>query len=1068
MPQQPLFQPAGIGLLRAPVHPVGADRRAGSGPGADEHGDPAAALRGLAADPLFREAVEVASPSLAGLLARVVDAGQDADPARMRRAVRALASYRLRMSSRATPFGLMAGVAPVRFDAPAGSPAPAVSSVARLGAAHRRAVRPDRAWLTGLVADWERRPAVLRHLHVVANALCQVRGDRLVLPYLPQTGEEENTERGSRNVQGASLKHSRVVAAVRELAHRPVLGSALTGHLLERFPGATEEAVDGLLAQLVAKEVLVTDARPSLEETDPLAHVLRVCARVDSGALPEYGELAAVRKEMAYYAGRPFGEGHAELRAVTDRMRRLRPGVHLLHVDVALDAEVRLPAPVAEEAARAAALLWRLSPDDGGPAHLREYHQAFRTRYGIERDVPLTELLDEGTGLGAPAGYRRPAGTRTAPHREPDQDRDRVFAALAQEALLTGASEVVLDDDHPAVRRLARDGGRPPESLELLAAVMAPDQEALGQGEFRLVPANFSSPAGRLPGRFGYLFDGPDADGLAMPARTGGAAADTGPLAAQVAFRPSRPRLGNVAQSPRWLDRLLPVGCFADPGDPAVLDPRDLAVRADLTGLHLVERATGRLVRPTVFHVANPEWDMPNMARFVCEIVYSGRRRWQMWDWGGAAVLPHLPRVRYGRTVLSPARWRPDEALRETDLPFARWWERFHAWRTRWRVPDRVQVGRADRFVGLDLDRPGHRLLLRHELVRDEHCVLRETPADAAGLPDGWLRGPDGPHHAEVVIPLRAAPGAEAPDGNPWATRRPTPRRSPGAVHLPGGDWLHLSLYAPADRHEELLATHLAPFLGELPDEVDRWFFLRYTDDGGPHLRLRFHGPATALARDLQPRLHEATSALHAAALTRRAVWDTYDPELERYGGPEVMEAAERVFHADSVAALEHLRRRHARRERTEPLLVAAAGFADLARAFHLTEGEDPADAQPSAGADWLLRAIPKDEGRQRGFRDRRRQALPLIDPYRPGPAGDTDDALRTLWQRRAEAAARYGALLRDLGERRWSDPDHVLRSLLHMHHNRLIGIDRPTELLAHAVARGAAQAHTDRRRHGR
>jgi thiopeptide-type bacteriocin biosynthesis protein len=248
-----------------------------------------------------------------------------------------------------------------------------------------------------------------------------------------------------------------------------------------------------------------------------------------------------------------------------------------------------------------------------------------------------------------------------------------------------------------------------------------------------------------------------------------------------------------------------------------------------------------------------------------------------------------------------------------------------------------------------------------------------------------------------------------------------------------------------------------------LPAEVDRWFFLRYGDDDGSHLRLRFHGPAAALARDLQPRLHRATRALHAAGLLRRALWDTYDPELERYGGPEAMAAAERVFHADSVAALEHLRRCHARRERTEPLLVAAAGFADLVRAFHHTDGQGA-----DAGADWLLRAIPKDEERQRGFRERRRQALPLVDPYRAGPGGDADDALRLLWRRRAEATAHYGSLLRGLGDRSWSDPDHVLRSLLHMHHNRLIGTDRPAELLAHAVARGAAQAHTDRRRHRR
>ncbi|MFI7102025.1 lantibiotic dehydratase [Streptomyces sp. NPDC050161] len=1080
MSQQSLFQAAGIGMLRAPVRPVDAARVAlpAPDPGTDEAAGLLAALRALVDGPPVREAVEVSSPSLAGLLRRVLDAGQDVPLTQLRRAVRALTSYRLRMSTRATPFGLMAGVAPVRFAGPGEMPD------VRFGAAHRRVVRPDREWLTGLVAAWERRPGVLRELRVVANALCRVRGGRLVLPYVPQSAQEEGA---AGTVQEVSLRHTRVVAAVLELARRPVSGAELARTLLARFPTATADAVDGLLVQLVGKDILLTDARPPLEETDPLGHVLRACAGALPQALPEYAELLAVQEELAHYATRPAGAGGPALEKVTARMRDLRERPQLLQVDLALDAEARLPADVADEAARAAGLLWRLTPDTTGPAHLREYHQAFLHRYGTDRLVPLTDLLDPDTGLGAPAGYRRPPSPRTVPPAAPDAERDRVLAELAQQALLDGGSEVVLDDDHPAVRLLATDGGRPPESLEMAVHLLAADTDALARGDFRLVQANSSRQAGALLGRFGYLLgDGADAELAALVrAEEGEAPGDGDALRAQVAFRPGRSRVGNVAQVPQWLDRVLPVGCFADPDDPGVLDPRHLAVRADHDRLLLVDAVTGRRVDPAVFHMLNPEWDLPNAARFVCEITASGRRRWQTWHWGGAEILPHLPRVRYGRTVLSPARWRPDARLRATEPPFDRWWQTFRDWQRRWHVPDRVQVGWADRFVSLDLTLPGHPQLLRHELLRTDRAELRETPADAAGLPDGWLHGPEGAHHTEVVIPLLGTSPRQDPPAAVRPPRRPAPPRPPGTVHLPGGEWLQLCLYTPAERHEELLATQLPPLLGQLPDQVDRWFFLRYQDAAGPHLRLRFHAPPSVLAGDLLPLLHERAAALHTGGLTGRVVWDSYDPELERYGGPDAMAAAERVFHADSLAVLEHLRRRHTREDGTDPLLLAAAGFADLARAFHLPDAGPtapdtphpahlPGGALPSGvpplptGADWLLRTIPKDEDLQRSFRRHRRQALPLVDPYRAGPGPTADAALRALWDQRAEATARYGHLLRGLGDRCWSDPDQALSSLLHMHHNRLAGTDRNAERLAHAIARGAAQAHTDRRRHTR
>ncbi|MCB5906070.1 lantibiotic dehydratase [Streptomyces pinistramenti] len=1058
-----LFRDAGIAMVRAPVHPVGAAAgvRPDTGPGDDEAARLTRTLRELADEPLVREAVALSSPSLAAVLHRVLTGSQTVPLPQLRRSVRALTSYRLRMSTRATPFGLMAGVAPARFGGPG------EAAKVRWGGAHTRAVRPDREWLTGLIASWERRPGVLRHLRVVGNALCAVRGDRLVLPYVPQSAREDLPEGGSdgaapRLVHEVSVRHTVVVQAVRELARRPVRGAELARALLERFPGATDEAVDRVLSELVGKEILLTDARPPLEAADPLRHIQETCADVPGADLPELEELGAVGAALETYAAAGADDGPAALADVTARMRRLYDLPRPLQVDLALDAEVQLPAAVADEAARAAELLWRMGPKDTEPDYLREYREAFLERYGTSRLVPVAELLDPDTGLAAPAGYLRPPSPRYAAPAEADRERDLALAELAQQALMDGSREVVLDDDHPVVRRLSRTDGSPPKSLELNANLLADSCEALDAGNFRLVTVGGSQQAGALLGRFGYLLDDAAAADLAAVAREA-ATGDGGAVPVQVAFRTGRSRDGNVAQVPPWLPHLLPVGCFADPDDPGVLDPRRLAVGADHHRMYLVDTASGRRVEPTVFHVLNRQANLPNAARFVCDLAGSGVRAWRTWHWGPAAgALPYLPRVRYGRTVLTTARWRPAAELRDGKLPFADWLLALHRWRERWRVPSRVRVAAHDRGVQLDLDLPGHPEILRHELLRNEDAELREVPTDAAGSPDGWLSGADGAHHTEVVIPLWSA----RPSPLPSVTVPCAPRRTGSGVHLPGGEWLYAALYAPAERHEELLAVHLHALLNGLPAEVDRWFFLRYRDAHGAHLRIRFHAPPEVLAGQLLPQLHAAAGTLRSSRLVGRVVWDTYDPELERYGGPEAIAAAERVFHADSVAVLEHLRRRYRRQDDTAPPLLAAAGYADLARAFH--SSRDGTGAAGGEGAAWLLRAVPKDEERQRAFRMRRREALPLVDPYREGPAPAADEELRAAWAHRAQAVDDYGRLLRDLGARSWSDTDQALHAVLHMHHNRRVGVDREAETFALAVARGAAQAHTDRRRHGR
>ncbi|MEV4194965.1 lantibiotic dehydratase, partial [Streptomyces toxytricini] len=184
-PVPPVFRCADTLLFRAAARAQEPPGDPGAHSEADVDGAPEAdlraRLRATAADARLREAVSLASPSLSRTLDAVA-AGEPVRPKQLRRAVRAVARYRLRMSGRATPFGTMAGVAAIGFTEEPGAPEVA------WGDGHRKAVRPDMGWLTEVVARLEREPAVLRPLRVTANDLCFVRGGRLVVPYVPAPG----------------------------------------------------------------------------------------------------------------------------------------------------------------------------------------------------------------------------------------------------------------------------------------------------------------------------------------------------------------------------------------------------------------------------------------------------------------------------------------------------------------------------------------------------------------------------------------------------------------------------------------------------------------------------------------------------------------------------------------------------------------------------------------------------------------------------------------------------------------------------------------------------------------
>ena len=1005
----------GLVLLRSPARPTEAPSpRLTALPGdVDEVERTTDYLRALAADTGFREAVALSSPDLTDRLERALTPDGAPSLARLRRLALALVRYQRRAAARPTPVGTFAGVAlgtvTDRTD----------GTEARLGESHRAYPRPDMRWLAALVAAHADRVEVLRHCRLRANERGTRRAGRLSLDDYGHAAPR------------VSVRLTGAVEEALRCAARPVTGAEVERRLAERFPTAPAESVAALLAHLVRHRFLLTDLLPPPDSTRPLAHV---ADRLGAAGLPEAAELRDIETALTSYDPR-YG---SDLDKVTARMRQLCPERRTVHVDLCLDARLRLPRTVTDEAARAAETLWRLSPGRHHPSNVREYHAEFLERYGVHRLVPLAELLDPTIGLGRPASY--PLSTRPpVPRTEPRPERDRVLAELVQEAPLSdGVPEIRLG---PAeVERLARTATEEvplPPGLELGVRLVAPSVSAVDEGDFTLVLSGLDSPAvGATFGRFAYLFSEEEQTSLARSVAAGHPVDDPA-LPAQLSVDPFHPVAANLTRVPRWLEEGVAVDSY-DP-DRDALTLGDLAVGADSRRLYVVSLSRDREVRPVSLHMLNPKW-APAQLRFLTDIgAYGARRAWSRWDWGALEALPRLPRVRHGRTVLVPARWRLPERL-HGEREFGRWRAEFTAWRSSSGLPTRVRLDEEDRDLPLDLDEPAHLRLLHTELVRRSEVALREDLDVPTGT--GWLSGPGGAHSAELVVPLvRATPWRSAPVRSTTGRVRPAP-----TGRLPGEDWLYAKLYMAESAQPEVLATRLPALLAELSGRLDRWFFLRYRDPD-PHLRLRLRGPSDTTRRSL----HSWAAALRAEGLLSRVVWDTYDPEVERYGGIGALDAAEAVFAVDSAAALEQTALLHSGSPDLDSRVWVAANNADLCRSF-LTSA-DP-DGQLTAR---LLAALPRTPW-HRGLTVPRGQALALVAPGREDAWRQVPSGERVLaaWRQREEAVSAYGRLLREAGSDATVAPHEALLSLLHLQHNRLYGIDPGHEGTVLALLRAA------------
>jgi len=974
------------------------------------------------------EAIAVASPALASRVEALRD-GLRPDSAQVRRMVLSLARYLVRMRGRATPFGLFAGVAPIRFG---------TVTASRWTQAHYRSVRPDAVWLASVIARLESYPALRRRLRVVVNGLAVVRGDRLVVTWQPHA-----SELGHQRTVEVSVRHTSPVRMVLNSACSPIRVDDLVDRLAAEFPNAERQTVDAMVAELVARGVLITTLRPPLTAVDGLGHVVEALGDVDASTVPQAAPL--IGELRAIHAGLRASDHLASslerrAQAVTvERMRALSDtAMQPLMVDLRLGATVVLPRQVAVEAASAAGALLRLSAAPTGVPAWRAWYARFLDRYGPGAVVPVTQLVDPTAGLGFPCHYADPDRNGVAVGWS---RRDQRLLALAQQAALDGVQEVVLDDD--VIEALA--GGevgepRAAPHLDLCVEVRAATMAALDAGDFTVVVTGIGQSAIAMSGRFLQMLPGEDRQRIvgqygALPLGVGGA------LAAQVSFPPHHPRVENVTRVPQVLPAVISVAEHRD-GHADQIGLPDLAVTADHQRMYVLSLSRRRVVEPTLTCTA-ARHTMPPLARLLVEIPQATCAPVALFDWGAAACLPFRPRLRYRRSILTPARWRiPVGALPGAAAPRHAWTAAMAVLLRQLRLPASVFVGTADRRLRLNLDDPMDLALLRAQLdTASESVTVTEAPTTAD---HGWCHG----RAHEVVIPMAST---AAPAGTPAVVSRPGPLPLIGPEHglMPGSLVLYAKLYGNPDTFDTILTDHLPALLAGW-DEAPLWWFVRYRDPA-PHLRIRLRTPdyGTSAAR-----VGEWAGDLRRCGLVGDMTLDTYRPETARYGGGAAMAAAEALFAADSTAAVAQLAALTAARG-VHPHALTAVSLADLACALL---GSRP------AGLRWLIDHA--DLAARVAIRDRDvlRQAVTLADldaasptlPAVPGCFG-----VVAAWHGRRQAATTYARCLAEhVGH---AAPAAVAVSLLHLHHIRAHGVDPDAEARTHRLARSIALAYTTR-----
>lgn len=903
------FEPHRFFLLRTPLLPFDELEAWSAGlraPGA--LGDPAALEAALDADrkelrgwlrtlltrPVVIEALHIASPALVDALD---EWRRDPDSKKGRRAEESLVRYAIRMAARATPFGMFAGC-----------------SVGRVGAVSRLQLAPQSSYRRHSRLD-------MGYLFSLAEELNADRDLRRSLRYRPSTSLYRAAGRlryAEARYSGKDVDYHLVVVEPDEFLETALAraaGGATPGEIAAAVAASDPDGeisvdeAEGYVHELIDSQILVSELWPALTGPEAVHGFIETLERIPTPAAGATADtLRRVREALEELDRnglganpRRYDEISGGLEPLPQRADRRR----LYQVDLFKPGDITLDPAVIDEIARGVEVLHRFMPPLFAES-LEKFSKSFVERYGVRRFVPLVEAVDDEAGVGLPAatigadnspllqglGFSRSESSGMALWGA----REDLLLRKLMRAESDGAQEIVIEDDD--LEHLAASKRVPlPDAFQTWVRIAAADGEALAAGDFRVwVKTAFGPSGARVSGRFCHG-DAEIACSVAEHLRVE-EALDPDAIYAEVVHVASG-RLGNVASRPVLREYEIPyLGVSGAPPERQI-PIQDLLVTVDesfqiiLYSKHLRRRVVPRL---TTAH--NFGFGSLAVYRFLGMMQSQGVRSGVNWQWRRPFErLPFLPRVRCGRAILNRAQWQvtPEEIR---DLAARRGADRYAAvqqWRERRRIPRHIVLGEDDMELPLDLD---------NVLSLDVFLADARKRAGAVTLMEFWpgggalaVRGPEGRFTDELMLTF--ARNRTPTRRQAWAFRDDAAR-----VFPPASSWLYLKLYTGTATADGVLREVIAPLASRAMESgaAQRWFFLRYNDPQN-HLRVRFGGEPARL-RAVVDWLPEFLDPLLRDGRISKWQLDTYEREVERYGGPEAMEISEEIFHADSEAVL--------------------------------------------------------------------------------------------------------------------------------------------------------------------
>lgn len=870
------------------------------------HEDDRAFVASLWESPVFREAIYIASPPLYRRVLEWLNGGKPDQ-----KIVQTIVKYFTRITTRATPFGLFSSVSLGQI-----TPKKSLNFAGLNGAT--RACRPDTGYLNLLSQQLTQHPELRAGLRFFSNSSLYNRFDRLRYVEYSDTGQQRAYKLSSvecTEYLEAIITCTRSGATLKELCEQ-----------LMSFDDISEEEAREFLDELLAAKLLVSELEPPITGLPPFEHLLNCVLRI-APASELAQQLTAIKKEIDDLSQAPFIGTVEAYESIVKKLVLFDIPIErdrAFQVDLFSDTpQLSLPESFVHLVQECAELFLNINLKSN-PA-LDEFTDLFRKKYET-REVPFLEVIDEETGIEfrgfVPEQSSLIAGLGISPTRSLAGGANTPWNGLLMrelsQALHDGTQSIALSRNMLTVLGQAHKSAEEVVSMSSLLTLTGIDLSDEKASSPLAIVKYFGTTSGAdMMGRFCHGSPAIENKLKHLVEREEANFPDA--ILAEVVHLPQG-RLGNISARPVLRNfEIVYLGGSGVPHDHQIL-LSDLTIAYRGGKLVLKSKRLGKRIIPRLSSAHN--FSSPTNLRayqLLCLFQQSSARSFGF-AWPEVfQSAPYLPRVTYeNKLILSPARWLLNkeevEKIKTANSISIR--KVMDDIRSKRMIPTVVCIQEGDNILPVCFENPLSLENFKGMLRNRQQITLHET----GWLGEDVLRDEKGQRYEmEVLIPYMSDPPTSTAnqtlqfssiDSHSDAPKRPIGSDIKTTAWLPGSDWLYLKYYCSTNTADRILreieAEIVSPLLSS--NQITSWFFIRYGDPDC-HLRLRFRGDAHRLVSVVLPMLLQNARVLADRGCLSRVQIDTYEPEVDRYGGFKVLPLCENYFYRDSEAALKVLSR---------------------------------------------------------------------------------------------------------------------------------------------------------------